>query len=300
MKSIIQMTGGDKMQEGRVDLHLHSTFSDGTDTPKEIVDMANSLGLSAIALTDHDTVNGVSYALEAAEGTGLEVISGVELSTFFRQGEIHIVGLFVDHTNKQFIFELEKMRILREERNRLMCKRLREMDVDVHYSNLIETYKSHTITRSIFADFLYRNGYVKTRKDAYVKYIGSNCHAYVQRTGISPEQGIDLIYSAGGLPILAHPFAYNLSEDELSVLIKNLKEHGLQGIEAFYTTHTDEETNKVRECAKKYNLALSGGSDYHGKNKPLISLGTGYGELRINSSLLDSLKERHESLKLNK
>ena len=143
----------------------------------------------------------------------------------------------------------------------------------------MDIYKSHAITRAHFADFLYKNGYVSGRKEAFERYIGSDCPAFVQRKGISPEKGIKLIQQAQGVPILAHPYAYRLSEKHLDELISNLKDHGLAGIEAFYSAHGMSETDKVRNYAKKYDLMLSGGSDYHGKNKPNHHMGYGHGNL---------------------
>ena len=183
------------------------------------------------------------------------------------------------------------MRIEREDRNRLMCSRLRKYGIDIDYDKLVDIYKSHAITRAHFADFLYKNGYVSGRKEAFERYIGSDCPAFVQRKGISPEKGIKLIQQAQGVPILAHPYAYRLSEKHLDELISNLKDHGLAGIEAFYSAHGMSETDKVRNYAKKYDLMLSGGSDYHGKNKPLISLGLGMGGLKVDSSLLVPMQE---------
>ena len=275
----------------KIDLHVHSMYSDGTNSPKELVDMAVSIGLRAMALTDHDTIDGVPHAIEAARDYDITIIPGVEISTFYQEGEIHIIGLFVDYNNKEFVAELDQMRIEREDRNRLMCSRLRKYGVDIDYDKLVDIYKSHAITRAHFADFLYKNGYVSGRKEAFERYIGSDCPAFVQRKGISPKKGIKLIQQAHGVPILAHPYAYRLSEKHLDELISNLKDHGLAGIEAFYSTHGMSETDKVRNYAKKYDLMLSGGSDYHGKNKPLISLGSGMGGLKVNSSLLVPMQE---------
>ena len=231
----------------KIDLHVHSMYSDGTNSPKELVDMAVSIGLRAMALTDHDTIDGVPHAIEAARDYDITIIPGVEISTFYQEGEIHIIGLFVDYNNKEFVAELDQMRIEREDRNRLMCSRLRKYGVDIDYDKLVDIYKSHAITRAHFADFLYKNGYVSGRKEAFERYIGSDCPAFVQRKGISPKKGIKLIQQAHGVPILAHPYAYILSEKHLDELISNLKDHGLAGIEAFYSTHGMSETDKVSD-----------------------------------------------------
>ena len=147
----------------KIDLHVHSMYSDGTNSPKELVDMAVSIGLRAMALTDHDTIDGVPHAIEAARDYDITIIPGVEISTFYQEGEIHIIGLFVDYNNREFVAELDQMRIEREDRNRLMCSRLRKYGIDIDYDKLVDIYKSHAITRAHFADFLYKNGYVSGR-----------------------------------------------------------------------------------------------------------------------------------------
>ena len=276
---------------GMIDLHSHSLYSDGSDTPEKLVEKALQVGLSALALTDHDTVRGVRHAVAAAEGTNLEIIPGVELSTFYKRGEVHIVGLFVDCTNKTFTNELGQICFIREERNRKMCARLNIMGVDIDYDNLIEIYGSKTITRAHIADYMVNNGIIKERHEAFDKYIGSGCPAHIRWEKITAEHGIEIIKNAGGVPVLAHPVAYKLTDSELEELLVHLKKHGLEGVEVYYSTNSTSFTDKTFHLAKKHGLLMSGGSDYHGRTKPLIALGTGMGGLKVPDSLLTPIRE---------
>ena len=280
------------MAKGMIDLHSHSVFSDGSDTPAELVEIAKKTGLSALALTDHDTISGVDKAIEAAEGSTLEIIPGVELSTFYKKHEIHVVGLFIDHKNKFFKKELSHIRFIREERNRKMCAKLHMMGVDIDYDNMVDIYKSNMITRAHIADYLMENGYISTRKEAFDKYIGSHCPAFIQWEKISVIKGIRLIRASGGVPVLAHPVAYKMDDDGLDELVKTLKENGLIGMEVYYSTNSRSFTDKSMNLCKKYDLLPSGGSDYHGRTKPLIKLGTGMGDLRISHELLEPLRSQ--------
>lgn len=280
------------MAMGIIDLHSHSVFSDGSDTPADLVEIAKKSDISALALTDHDTVAGVSEAIEAAAGSSLEIIPGVELSTFYKKHEIHVVGLFIDHCNKYFKKELSHIRFIREERNRKMCAKLHMMGVDIDYDNMVDIYKSNMITRAHIADYLMENGYISTRKEAFDKYIGSHCPAFIQWEKISVIRGIRLIRASGGVPVLAHPVAYKMEDGELDELVRTLKENGLIGMEVFYSTNSRSFTDKSFNLCKKYDLLPSGGSDYHGRTKPLIKLGTGMGDLRIPYELLEPLRSR--------
>lgn len=284
----------DKNDGRYIDLHSHTINSDGSDSPEVLVQIAKKAGLSALALTDHDTVNGVKYALREAEGSNLELIPGVELSTFYKKYEIHVVGLFIDHENRYFKGELNQIRFIREERNRKICARLHMLGIDIDYDGMVEEYKSNMITRAHIADFLVNKGYISTRKEAFEKYIGSHCPAFIQWEKISVIKGIRLILAAGGVPILAHPVAYKMDEEQLDELVKTLKENGLIGMEVYYSTNSRSFTDKSLKLCKKYNLLPSGGSDYHGRTKPLIKLGTGMGGLRVPYELLEPL--RAESL----
>ena len=280
------------MKSRIIDLHTHSTFSDGSDSPEELVNIAVSAGVSALALTDHDTVSGIDRALAAAHDTGLELVPGVELSTFYKKHEIHVVGLFVDYSNRYFKRELNQIRFIREERNRKMCAKLHTLGIDIDYDNMVEIYKSNMITRAHIADYLLNRRYISTRKEAFEKYIGSHGPAFIQWEKISVIKGIRLILASGGVPILAHPVAYKMDEDSLDELVKTLKENGLVGMEVFYSTNSQSFTDKSLELCKKYSLLPSGGSDYHGRTKPLIKVGSGLGGLKVPYELLEPIRAK--------
>ncbi|MCI8805956.1 MAG: PHP domain-containing protein [Clostridiales bacterium] len=276
----------------RVDLHTHTTFSDGTFTPEEIIDYAVKKNIKALAITDHDNFDGVSEAVFHGKKYNVEVINGIEMSTDFFNKEIHIVGLFIDIKNKQLNSELNGLKEKRKKRNCLAIEKLRKLNINITYNELEEISSNKIITRAHFAKILMRKGYINSVKECFDKYMGEGQAAYVKREVISPEETISLINNAGGIAILAHPLLYNLIDDELNEMILHLKSIGLKGIECIYSTHTEENTKYLIALAKKYNLKISGGSDFHGENRPNLDLGTGYGDLYVPYEVLENLKEK--------
>lgn len=286
-----------------IDLHVHSNISDGTFTPTEVVNEAVRSGLSAIALTDHDTVLGLQEARQAAathasNGYEIEIIPGVEISSAYNGKDIHILGLYIDDANETLIRTLEDAVKEREERNIKMIHNLNNAGIPITLEALRESEPDAVITRAHFAKYLTENGFTKTRNEAFDKYLGTNGPYYVPRQFITPEDAIALIIQAGGIPILAHPLLYHLSSDELSDLVKKLKSFGLAGIEAIYTSNTGCDESDMRRLARLNNLLISGGSDFHGANKPDISIGEGRGNLKIPYELLDKMRE-YRKLKEN-
>lgn len=274
----------------KVDLHVHSIKSDGSYSPTELVDYAITKGLSAFALTDHDTTDGLDEAIEYAKDKPIRVIPGIELSTEYLGKDIHIVGLFINHHSEKFLKEIKEFRDSRDLRNQKMCRNLQEIGIDISYEKLIAEYPDSVITRSHYAKYLLSHSYIKSLNEAFEKYVGDHCKYYVPREKITPEQGVNLILSAGGLPILAHPILYHMSDKTLDTLVSNLKEAGLVGIEAIYSTYAPSEERDIRRLAAKYGLALSGGSDFHGAAKPGLELATGYGKLFIPEDILTNLE----------
>lgn len=275
-----------------IDLHVHSNISDGTLSPSKVIDLATQHGLKAIALTDHDTVGGIEEACIRAtyyqqKGIDFTLIPGVELSVGYKKRDIHILGLYIDSKNKEFLALLNQMVAEREERNQKMIKNFQNDGIQITMEELKEESKDAVITRAHFAKILVRKHYVASTKEAFVKYLNEDGKYYVNRKFITPEQAIDAILQAGGVPILAHPMLYHLPDEELDSLIARLTEHGLKGIETIYSTYSPEEEQKVRALASKYNLILTGGSDFHGEVKPDISIGTGRGNLVIPDELLN-------------
>lgn len=276
-----------------IDLHTHSTCSDGTFSVKELIDRANEKGLAAIALTDHDTVEGIDEAVNyaAEKYPNLEVIPGIEFSTENEGKEVHVVGLYIDYHDKEFIDGLSAFIDSRTGRNIKMCKKLsEEAGIPISYEVLTEEYPGTVITRAHFAKFMVENGYVNSRNEVFDRYIGDHAPYYVEREKISPEDAINSILKAKGVPILAHPILYRLSDERLEALVSKLKEAGLVGIEAIYSTYELRDERQIKELAKKYDLLISGGSDFHGANKPDIDLGTGCGKLFVPEDLLIPIK----------
>lgn len=286
-----------------IDLHVHSRFSDGSYSPRQLVEYALNHNISAFALTDHDTTAGLPEAFAAAEelsgqilpanpaGNVLEVIAGIEFSTEYEGKDIHIVGLDIDYQSKRFAEHIERFVASREARNEKMCALLRGCGIPLTYADLQARFPGAVITRAHYGRFLLEKGYVKSIPEAFDRYIGDHAPCYIPREKVSPTDAISLILSAGGIPILAHPILYRMSDRRLEQLASLLKEAGLVGIEVFYSTYTPAETRQMQGLAKKLGLAASGGSDFHGENKPGLQFGTGYGSLSIPEDVWETLKQ---------
>jgi hypothetical protein len=279
-----------------VDLHVHSTRSDGTYTPEELVDYAIKKGLNAFALTDHDTVDGLDDAYEHAamlKNSGInvpEIIPGIELSTEYEGKDIHIVGLDIDYKDREFADYLNNFIDAREKRNIKMCGLLAEHGVDIDYNNLVAEFPGSVITRAHFAKYMLNHGFVKSISEAFDRYIGDRSPCFIPREKVTPTQAVRLILSAHGIPVLAHPILYHMSDARLDRLVGALKADGLIGIEAIYSTYNAGEERQIRNLAEKYNLCISGGSDFHGANKPGLDLAVGYGNLCVPDSVWEKLK----------
>lgn len=274
-----------------VDLHVHSTYSDGTLTPAELVTHAKQMGLSAMALTDHDTIEGVEEAVAAGKEQDLEIVPGVELSTFFDEKEIHIVGLYIDYMDAVFKKELENLQTVREKRNIVMCERFKTLGISVSYEEMRRLYGNAVITRAHFADFLLKKGFIKSRNEAFERYIGANGPCYVPREKMLPARAIELIRAAKGVPVLAHPVLYHLGTESMNKLMGYLCRNGIAGLEAIYSTYSTGEEIQMRKLARENHLIISGGSDYHGANKPHIELGIGRGRLFVPYDVLEGIKK---------
>ncbi|MBP3544617.1 MAG: PHP domain-containing protein [Lachnospiraceae bacterium] len=274
-----------------IDLHVHSDVSDGTYTPTELVEYALKKGLTAMALTDHDTVDGVEEALRCAEGTGLELIPGVELSAEYLGRDIHILGLFLDYQSEKFRAYLQEFKNTRDMRNVKMAECLTAHKMPVTVEELKAEYGDAVLTRAHFAKFLKKKGFVNSYDEAFMRFLGDDKPCYVPRERITPEGAVKLIHEAKGIAVLAHPLLYHLGMDELEVLVKQLKSYGLDAIEAIYSMNKGRDERRMKELAKKYGLLITGGSDFHGATKPHIDLGTGQGNLLIPAALLKEIKK---------
>ena len=274
-----------------IDLHTHTTASDGTDTPSMLVQNALRANLSAIAITDHDTVSGVKEALLAAKHTPLTVIPGIELPCQYKGKEVHMLGYFIDIDKKPFLAKLEQLKQAREARNEEMRTKLEAYHMPLTMEQIRGNNPNTIITRAHFARALEEAGYVKNKEEAFQKYIGNGCPCYVLKPEFSCEDAISLIQSTGGVAVLAHPLLYKLSYKELELLLAHLKENGLIGVEVYHSSHNILNSQKLRELIRPYELLPTGGSDYHGANKENVHLGVGHGGLRVSHCLLDDLQK---------
>ena len=279
-----------------VDLHVHSNKSDGSLSPSDLILEAKKKGLKAFALTDHDTVDGIDEAMAAAKGSGVTVIPGIELSTEYEGKDIHIVGLLIDKEQPEFKEKIQEFVDSRILRNRKMCQKLTEAGMPLTYEELLAEFPGAVITRAHYAQIMLKKGYTKSLKEAFERYIGDRGPCFIPREKITPEDGVKLILSAKGIPVLAHPLLYKMGKERLQILIDRLKDAGLEAIEAVYCTNTPSEEAQMRELAKKNGLLISGGSDFHGNAKPGLEMGTGYGKLYVSKEILDELVKRKGEL----
>lgn len=285
-----------------IDLHVHSSCSDGTFSPKELVEYALTHDISAFALTDHDTVEGLDEAISHAQelsgkvceknpaGNLLEVVPGIEFSTEYEGKDIHIVGLFIDYKSDLFRRQIASFVESRNTRNEKMCALLSRHGIDITYTALQDAFPGAVITRAHHAKYLLEHGYVKSMSEAFDRYLGDHAPCFVPREKVTPAQAIRLILAVGGVPVLAHPTLYHMGRERLENLVAELKAAGLLAIEGLYSTYTPAETREMQTLAKKSGLLISGGSDFHGANKPGLSFGTGYGKLFLPEEILTKLK----------
>jgi hypothetical protein len=245
----------------RIDLHIHTSASDGKFSPEDIVHRSAELGLTVIALCDHDSVDGVVPALEAARGfPQIRVIPSVEVSTYAPGSEVHLLGYFIDYTDPELKATLVSLRRSRRERAKRMIAKLKGLDVHIDWGRVQEIAGSGSIGRPHIAQAMLEKGYVTSFKEAFTKYIGFKGPAYVERQKITPAEAVALLTKAGGLPVLAHPLTVNNPE----TMIAKLSTAGLVGLEVNYNGYTENESESLAQLAKKYDLIATGGSDYHG------------------------------------
>jgi len=268
----------------RIDLHMHSTASDGRLTPTEVVQLALQRGLTTIALTDHDTTDGVAEAQAAAMGTGLEVIAGVEINTESDDGDIHFLGYFVDPTNAHFQVHLATLRNARLGRARRMVEKLAQLGLPLDWERVQFFAGEGAVGRPHVARALLERGYVTTLSEAFEKYIGHEGPAYVPRYRLTPEEAIVAIRAAGGVAVLAHPAAAGTIP-----LIPRLAAAGLGGLEVYYPEHTPEERETLLGLARQYHLVATGGSDFHAPDDPDHAP---LGSIWVPPEAVEQLKER--------
>ena len=279
------------------DLHTHTTASDGSDTPEELISLARDAGLSAISITDHDTTEGLEEGAGAAAEKNMEFIPGVELSVSFPKGNMHLLGYYIDEASAILRDVLARVQAARKERNPRILERLRELGIPVSMDELEKISRGGQIGRPHIARIMVDKGYVKSVSQAFDRYLKRGGPAYAPKSILSPEDAIETVRKAGGVPVLAHPFSLlTRDEKELEGIVADLKNKGLLGLECYYSEHDENFTRLCLSIAKRNGLAATGGSDYHGRAKPYIKLGRGKGNLRIPYSCVEALKAARNAL----
>lgn len=250
------------MLNGVVDLHLHTTCSDGQDTPEELVEAAVAGGYRVISITDHDTVEGVIRGIGAAVGTVLEVIPGIELSALDGDSDIHILGYFIDCHDPEFIRQIAFFKEKRRERAEEIVLTLNRLGLDIQIDTVLRIAHGAPVGRPHIAEALVSEELVTTYDEAFARYIGTHAPAYVPKYRVSPAEAIGLIRKNGGIPVIAHPGVLNRDE-----IIGELIGYGLMGIEAVHPLHVPEKQAFYEKLARKHGLVVTGGSDWHGKER---------------------------------
>jgi predicted metal-dependent phosphoesterase TrpH len=274
-----------------IDLHTHSTASDGSYAPAEVVRLAKEGGLAAMALTDHDTVDGLPEAVAAGEEFGVEVIPGVEISAQFPGGTMHILGLFVEYQDGRLDERLAVLKQARIDRNPRIIAKLNGLGIPITMARVNQISGGGQVGRPHIARALMEAGYVQDLQEAFDKYLGWHKPAYVSKFRFPPDQALAMIREARGIPILAHPFTLGLgSAFALKNLIIELKGLGLAGLEVYYSEHTPEQEALYLKLARELDLQISGGSDFHGLNKPEITLGSMPSQDKLTYNLVEVLK----------
>lgn len=279
-----------------IDLHTHSCCSDGSMTPRELVAHAKESGISAVALSDHDCVDGVREAMEEGERLGVEVIPAIEFSVV-SDTETHMLGYFIDPSSPAIGAAMEKIFAAREYRARVTLEKLNELGFPITVEEVKKVAGGALLCRAHYARVLQDKGLVGSVKEAFDKYLANGRPAYCGKQAITAEEAIELIHAAGGIAFVAHLHLIRLSDEELYAFLRRLKAAGLDGIEGYYTEYTPEMQEKYRRMAEELGLQISGGTDFHAKMKPHIAIGRGTGNLEIPYEVLEKLKKYYKSKK---
>lgn len=275
-----------------IDLHSHSTASDGSDSPRRLVEIAAEAGIEALAITDHDTQAGVPEAMQAAERLGIDVIPGVELSLEHEGGGMHMVVLWLDPGPGPLQERLSGLQQGRESRNEHIIELLIDAGMPMTIDEISEESGGGSVGRPHIAAVMVRHGYVPDIRTAFDLWLGSGRPAYVGRARLEPEEAIGLARESGAVPVLAHPHTLSITTArEMAAVLQRLRDAGLVGLEAVYSSYRRHEREGYADLARRFGLCVSGGSDYHGDYKPGLALGAGYGDLVVSRSLLAGLRE---------
>lgn len=272
-----------------IDLHVHSTFSDGSYTPTKVAAMAIEAGLTAMALTDHDSTSGITEFMKACEGTSLIGIPGVEISADVPKGTFHMLGYYLDIDNKPLQDALLKIRDGREIRNAEILEKVNKLGIPLTWDEVRAYAGEDVVGRPHFAMAMMAKGYVSSKEEAFDKYLKKGKSAYADRFRLTPEDSVAMIKGAGGIAVLAHPFTLEMSNKNLSVYLNKLKEIGLSGVEVYYSEHNAQQVKDYERLCKESGLIATGGSDFHGEINPKVRIGTGFGNLNVPDSIIDEL-----------
>lgn len=274
------------------DLHTHTSFSDGTHSPRKLIALARELGLPGIGITDHDTVSGWEEAIRAGEEYGVKVVLGVEISSAWKGKDIHILGYCMRANDQTFLGKLDELRNARDRRNMEIVLRLNQLGIDISMEEVKKIKKANhgNIGRPHIAEVLIQKGIVSSVEEAFRLYLGREGAAYIQVPRITPHQAISMILASGGVPVLAHPGLYE--EDQL---IEELVSIGLMGIEAGHADHSRDDEIKYREIGKQYKLIITAGSDYHGERNGLV-FHASLGSHGVSLSVVEEIEERAAEL----
>lgn len=275
----------------RVDFHLHTTHSDGSCTPTEVVMRAHDAGVTALAITDHDITTGIAEAITAGQQYGIDVIPGIEISSLINDTELHILGYFLDWQDPELQARCQGLRDSRHRRNPKIIERLQALGIDITYDEVQALAGTESVGRPHIARVLMDKGVVTSAKEAFDRFLAEGRPAHMPRELPSPTEAIQWIKAAKGLAVLAHPTWVKTTDRPLIDLVRQLKAAGLDGVEVYYSTHAARQTREYLELAQQLGLLSTGGSDFHGVTKPDIDVGIGKGTLHIPSSLLPKMKE---------
>ena len=275
-----------------IDLHCHSTFSDGSLTPEQLIAEAAKIGLAALALTDHDTTAGLPRFLAAAADTAVRAVPGVELSVDCSSGVMHMLGYWMDLANPELVRQMEWIRDGRAMRNRAMLEKLNALGFAMTWAEVQAFAGEDVVGRPHFAQVMLQKGYAKDKNEAFDKWLGDGKPGYADRPRLTAEVAVALIRQAGGVAVLAHPYSLHVGKDAMASLLIELAAAGLAGVECYYSEHSADLTKEYLVMARQANLVPTGGSDFHGEVSPGIHLGVGFGGLCVPDEVLGQLEAR--------
>lgn len=276
-------------EEKMIDLHTHSNASDGTFSPSALMENAKVRGLTAVALTDHDTVSGFAEAEAAALRLGIRFIRGIEIGIQWEPGEFHLLGLGINNPGADFFAAVSELTELRERRNREMIVRMQRSGFNVSYENILAISGNSFIGRPHFAALLVNKGIVKSKEQAFDRYLGKGRPFYVHKDGLELRRAIDIIKNAGGIAVLAHPMSLYVAWGRLPDVIKGLKDDGLDGIEAWHPTAKVCACRRLEKLGRSLGLVITAGSDFHGESRPDRRLGITAGKIKIEEAILEAI-----------